>query len=205
MDGTLVDSEKIYLAGFKHAFEQAGIRVDEANLKVFCGMSGEDELNEIDKFTNDREATNHVFETMITYCHREFSASRVELKANAERLLAHCKSQGLKIGLATSSYKDSATALLEKLGILDYFEFLVFGDEVSTPKPDPMIYHLAVHRSGFEGDGCLVVEDSFSGVTAAREALLAVIQICDDIRPVDFATYHVYDLSEILPIIDKLV
>ena len=205
MDGTLVDSEKVYLTGYKTAFDKFNIAATESELKIFAGLSGADEMNEIDKFTNDRAVTEQLFNEMITYCFKEFAANRVELKPDAVALLDYCKESGLKIGLATSSHEENARSVLTQLNIIDYFDFFVFGDEVETPKPDPTIYRLAVLRSGFKRDDCLVIEDSLAGVTSATKARLAVVQIFDDVDPVYFANYNVDALKGIMPIIDKLV
>ena len=205
MDGTLVDSEKVYLRGYQHAFGKNGITVDSDFAKIFIGMSGADELLEIDKVTGSRAITDKVFKDMLTYAHDEFTAQRVELKVGAKALLAYCQRCGLKIGLATSSHQASATSMLEKLDILSYFDFLVFGDEVEVPKPDPMIYRLAIKRSGFAPKHCLAVEDSFSGVTSAKKADLFVAQIFDDVDLVPAADYNVGTLRELVPIIEQLI
>lgn len=205
MDGTLVDSEKVYLAGYKNAFEQFNVVATESDLKIFSGLSGDNELNEIDKFTNDRAITEQILEHMIIYSHHEFSANQVELKSDAIELLDFCKERCLKIGLATSSHEKHARDLLTKLNIIDYFDFFVFGDEIDTPKPDPAIYREAIVRSGFERDDCMVVEDSLAGVTSATKARLSVIQICDDVGPIYFANHNVDGLKKIIPIMDNLV
>ena len=202
MDGTLVDSEKIYLKGFQQAFNKNGFDVDGDFVKVFSGMSGEEEMLEIDKITRDRAVTNKIFQEMLDYVHSEFD--HVELKTGAVALLEHCQNYHLKIGLATSTHEASARATLEKFGLLSYFDFFVFGNEVAVPKPDPMIYRLATAKSEFRPEHCLVVEDSFSGVTAATKAKLSVVQIIDDVPPVDLADYHVGALNEVHSIIDKL-
>jgi len=202
MDGTLVDSEKVYLKGFEHAFNKNGFAVDADFVKVFVGMSGEEEMLEIDKTTGNREMTNQVFRDMLEFAHYEFD--NVELKSGAVELLEHCQNNDLKIGLATSTHETSARKTLKKLGIFSYFEFFVFGDEVDRPKPDPMIYRLAIKRSGLEREDCLVIEDSLSGIMSAKKASLPVVQIFDDVDLVDLADYNVKTLSEIMPIIDDL-
>jgi len=202
MDGTLVDSEKVYLKGFEYAFNKNGFAVDADFVKIFVGMSGEDEMMEIDKITGHREMTDKVFKDMLDFAHCEFD--NVELKKGAVELLEHCQNYDLKIGLATSTHETSARKTLKKLEILSYFDFFVFGDEVDRPKPDPMIYHLAIKRSGLERENCLVIEDSLSGVMSAKKASLPVVQIFDDVDLVDLADYNVNTLSKIMPIIDDL-
>ncbi|MCL2559213.1 MAG: HAD family phosphatase [Turicibacter sp.] len=205
MDGTLVDSEKVYLTGYKKTFAKFNVAIADEKLQRFSGLSGEDELNTIDEYTNDRAISEQILTEMIAYAESEFAANRVELKSGAVSLLDYCKQLGLKVGLATSSYEEHARSMLKSLGIIHYFDFFVFGDEISIPKPDPMIFRTAARRSGHQRDECLVIEDSLAGVTAATKARLSVVQIADDIDPIHFANYNVDALSEIKPIIEALL
>lgn len=205
MDGTLVDSEKVYLSGYRHAFDRFNIAVTASQLKMFTGLSGADERYEIDKFTNDRTVTKQILAEVTAHYQREFAANRVVLKPDALALLNGCKLRHLKMGLATSTHTKSAREVLTQLALMDYFDFFVFGDEVDAPKPDPAIYRMAVERSGFERHDCLVIEDSLAGVTSATKARLAVVQVFDDVDPIYFANYNVDALKDVMPIIDKLM
>jgi len=197
MDGTLVDSEKVYQVGFRRAFDHFDIEISHDEIVTFSGLSGEEEMELLDTYTKDRAVSEDLFSRMMTYCMGEFSEDRVQLKSHAISLLQHCKEQGLKVGLATSTHEKDAVRLLKKLAIFPYFDFFVFGDHVETPKPDPANYKLALQRSGSLASECLAVEDSRSGVTSAHLAGIAVVQICDDTKPVDLADYHITSLQEI--------
>lgn len=204
MDGTLIDSEKIYVKGFKHAFDKNGIMIDPGFEKTFIGMSGEEELIKLDSVTGSRAMTIKVFKDVVDYANEQFVGQRIDLKVGAKELLTYCQNCGLQIGLATSSYQEGATSILEKLGILSYFDFLVFGDEVEIAKPDPTIYRLAIKKSGFEPGDCLAVEDSFPGVISAKKADLVVAQIFDDVGLISEADYNIGALGELVSIIDRL-
>lgn len=201
MDGTLVDSEKVYQVGFRRAFAYFDIEISHDEIVMFSGLSGEEEMILLDTYTKNREISNALFNQMITYCKGEFAEDRVQLKSHAIQLLQRCKEQGLKVGLATSTHEKEALKLLKKLNIFSYFDFFVFGDHVENPKPAPDNYQLALQRSGLKADACLAVEDSRSGVTSAHLAGMEVIQICDDTKPVDLADYHITSLQEIEGII----
>lgn len=201
MDGTLVDSEKVYHEGFKRAFDHFEIEISHEEIVMFSGLSGEEEITLLDTYTKDRQISTELFDRVLTYTYGEFSADRVALKSHAIELLQYCQKQGLKIGLATSTHEEDATRLLKKLDIYFYFDFFVFGDHVENAKPAPDNYKLAVRRSGFEPSECLAVEDSKSGVTSAHSVGIPIIQICDDTKPVELANYHITHLQEIEGII----
>jgi len=77
---------------------------------------------------------------------------------------------GIRIALATSAGKHRTLHTLEELGLCDYFETIVTGDDVSAGKPDPAIYRLAAARMGEDPADLLAVEDAVAGVKAARSA-----------------------------------
>ena len=205
MDGTLVDSEKIYLSSYKRVFAEHNVAIADNELQQFSGLSDEDELRAIDAYTQDRALSEIVLSEMIEYAQIEFDRNRVVLKGGAIELLEYCQRQHLKLVLATSTRRQKAQKMLKTLGIFDYFDALIYGDEVSTPKPEPTIFLLALERSQMRREDCLVVEDSVAGVTAATRARMSVVQIIDDVDPVYFANYHVSNLLEIKKIIDAHV
>ena len=59
----------------------------------------------------------------------------VKLKKGVEELLKYIKKIGLKCVVATSTSRESATKLLKDTEVFDYFDDLVFGDEVENGKP----------------------------------------------------------------------
>lgn len=205
MDGTLIDSEKFYLEGFKHAFAEYGFLLSADEIKVFVGMSGESEMLEIDKITHNRDITNQIFNDMLTFAKKELTNQMVPLKPYARELLTHCQNLGLKIGLATSTYEASGLKTLKETDLLHFFDFLVFGNEVTVPKPNKMIYELALKKANASTGECLVVEDSHSGVVAATSGNLAVAQLIDDIPAHNMSTYTVNSLKELMPLINTLL
>ena len=66
---------------------------------------------------------------------------------------------------------------MRRLGWEDAFDVVVHGDEQMEAKPSPAPYLEAARRLGVESQRCLVFEDSDLGVTAARAAGMAVIDV----------------------------
>ncbi len=66
---------------------------------------------------------------------------------------------------------------LERVGALDLFDVIVTGDEVSTHKPDPAIYELALRRLELAGSRTIAVEDTPHGVAAAQAAGMFAVAI----------------------------
>jgi beta-phosphoglucomutase len=96
-------------------------------------------------------------------------------------LLHKVKSEGYPTGLATMSYAEQATVVLDTLGFRPYLDVIVTRDEVQRPKPDPEIYVLCARRLGVAPGDCLVIEDSQPGVEAAVAAGMACVAVASDL------------------------
>mgnify|MGYP000072935976 CR=1 FL=1 len=87
------------------------------------------------------------------------------------------------MAVATSTRTDRAKVKLSDSGILDYFDIIIGGDQVSNSKPDPEIYLKAASELSSEPSKCLAFEDSPNGVKSAVAAGLTVIQVPDLVQP----------------------
>jgi HAD superfamily hydrolase (TIGR01509 family) len=85
-------------------------------------------------------------------------------------LLGHLERLGLPRAVATSSRRAYAERLLRGHGLLGHFAFVLTAEDVVVGKPDPAIYRLAATRFGVDPSEMLVLEDSPTGLAAAKGA-----------------------------------
>ena len=67
--------------------------------------------------------------------------------------------------------------VVDTLSIRSYFQFLCSGDEVTNGKPAPDIFLLAAERLAVAPESCMVIEDTFTGLTGARAAGMYCVSI----------------------------
>jgi putative hydrolase of the HAD superfamily len=84
---------------------------------------------------------------------------------------------GLQLAIASSSSRQWVRSLLGGIGREHEFAVFACGDEVSSVKPEPDIYLLALNRLGLTAAQAVAVEDSAHGVAAAKAAGLRCIAI----------------------------
>lgn len=84
--------------------------------------------------------------------------------------LARLHAQGVKMAVATASDKELAQAALSRLGLLDYFEFIITCDEVGVGKSSPHVYEEALRRLGTSKNRTLVAEDALYALQTAYRA-----------------------------------
>lgn len=120
----------------------------------------------------------------------EFFANRIDLFPFAKQVLEELRQMNppIRLGLATSSVGTSARPFLDRHKLTIFFDVIITGEEVERGKPHPDIYLRAAEKLDVPTDACLVIEDSLSGIAAAKAANMRVAAI-PDTRFVDPGLY----------------
>ena len=93
------------------------------------------------------------------------------------RLINSLNEHGFKIALASSAPIENIRLVTQGLGIDDFFQAIVSGQEVAEGKPSPQGFLLAAQRLGVAPDNCIVIEDAVAGVTACQRAGMHCIAV----------------------------
>ena len=102
----------------------------------------------------------------------------VDARPGAVELLARLgELDGVALGLASNSPRYLVDDALATAGMTDVFDVIVTSDDVERAKPAPDIYLLACERLGVEPADAVALEDSASGIAAAKAAGLTVIGV----------------------------
>jgi HAD superfamily hydrolase (TIGR01509 family) len=110
----------------------------------------------------------------------------------------------LPTGLASSAHREVIDAALAATGLEAVFRVVVSSDEVSQGKPEPDVYLEAARRLACPPRACLVVEDSYNGVRAAKAAGMTCVLVPNRTIPpapgtVELADFVIARLSELDP------
>jgi len=132
----------------------------------------------------------------------EYFANRVGLFPSTKDVLNELREMKLRLAVATSSVSASARPFLDRHQLTQFFDVIITGDEIERGKPEPDIYLRTAEKLGVAADECLVIEDSLSGIAAAKAAHMRVAAIPDRrfVDPREYekeADYLLNDLSEI--------
>ena len=114
------------------------------------------------------------------------------MRTGVRRLLSEARSQGLRLGIATTTTVDNVHALLDSVlerNGASWFEVIAAGDVVPAKKPAPDIYLWAMERLGLPPDRCLSLEDSHNGLMSVLGADIrsVVVTVNGYTREEDFA------------------
>jgi HAD superfamily hydrolase (TIGR01509 family) len=122
--------------------------------------------------------------------YRAEGAPRIDGAVEAVRRIA----ADFPVAVASSAHRAVIDAALETTGLLATFGVVVSSDEVEHGKPAPDVYLEAARRLGCEPATCLVVEDSFNGVRAAKAAGMTVVLVPNHSVPPAEGTAEAADL-----------
>jgi HAD superfamily hydrolase (TIGR01509 family) len=175
MDGTLVDSEPLWLAAEIEIMSKVGcIWTAEDQLACLGGPRAKTEKMMQDKCGNIKpygyfgDELDKLMETKLR--------DELQLMPNAVELLNECKDYGIKVGLVTASGSQLMNAVLQRFEP-NLFDVVVSGDDVSNSKPDPEPYRLAAKKLGVDITQSLIIEDSLTGVASGIASGAQVIGI----------------------------
>lgn len=104
------------------------------------------------------------------HCYRH-----IKFMPGAINFLKKIKKSGYKLVLVTSTRRKTLNLFADHSGLLNYFDFVVTGDEVKKLKPDPEAYVKAIKFLKLKPEECLVIEDNELGVRSGCSAGCRVI------------------------------
>ena len=192
MDGVLFDSEQAIIDCWIPVAEKYGIRdvvpqlmkcigiTESESAKVFRSVYGQDfPYEKVRKEVNDE--------------YRKFcDEGRLPVKPGVRELLSYLEANGIRTAIASSGDRDHVRRLLEKAGILPYFQVIVGGDMVARSKPAPDVFLKAeeelrklVQEDILPKEDIRIIEDSYQGVRAACAAGIPVIMVPDLLPPTE--------------------
>jgi HAD superfamily hydrolase (TIGR01509 family) len=97
-------------------------------------------------------------------------AEVLEALPGVEEYITQARKMHLKVGLASSSSRAWVVKHLTRLGLLDHFDILHCGDEVSHKKPNPELYLGILGKLSVHAEQAIALEDSANGLRAAQQA-----------------------------------
>ena len=177
LDGVLVDATEWHYESLNAALtEVCGFVINrDEHISTFNGIptikkleilheQGRIEEKMFDKIWEQKQ--NKTFQVI-----EKFSTS------DSSKIRLHKQTENLKKVCVTNSIRKSAMLMLEKTGQLEYMDFVISNEDVSSPKPSPEGYKIAIEKLGLNLKECMIVEDSPKGLEAAHKSGACVFEV----------------------------
>jgi HAD superfamily hydrolase (TIGR01509 family) len=199
MDGTLVDSEKLWDISLAALYEQLGGRMTPEVRASMVGGSAEDTIHtvysdlglELDAAAMAEsirwlhDYTSELFDQGLPWCD------------GAHELLEALSADGTPMALVTNTQRALTDRALNSIGH-QYFSATVCGDEVTRGKPAPDAYLRAATLLDLPPSACLAIEDSVTGTAAAEGAGSPVLVVPNDVAvPRGPRRRHISSLADV--------
>ena len=212
LDGVLIDSSKIHYDGLRKVLSRYDKVVDfETYLKRYFGKRGEDTLELIfgeGKISPD-EAKSLSDEVDSHFV--EMVGEIGVLIPGALEFVRALKEAGEKVALATSALRKNVDAFLNAFSFQGVFDAEVCADDVSIGKPEPEVFLKAALQLNEDPQKCVIFEDSFPGVIAAKAAGATCVALLtttsrDALKAADYFINDFLDdrLKKIVPLKNKV-
>lgn len=198
LDGVIVDTAHFHYKAWKKTANELGFDLTiELNEKL-KGVSRIDSLQKILDWANvsisQEKFDQMTFEKNEDYLEYVDQMTRDDILPGVNGLLNKIKKEGHPIALGSAS--KNAKHILERVGLLDMFDAIVDGNNVSRAKPDPEVFLVASKLLNVNPSNCVVFEDSVAGIQAANTAQMTSIGIGDS-SILSEANYCFRDFTEI--------
>jgi HAD superfamily hydrolase (TIGR01509 family) len=202
MDGTLLDTERVYLDSLTAALGTLGYTDGVVALgHAMVGIpTAQCEIMLRERYGGDFPLAE-LTAAYIALRDQTLTAG-IPLKHGALELLESLQAAGYPLAIVTSSSRRTAGEHLALAGIHSRFDAILTRDDVARGKPDPDLYLLAASRFGLHPQCCLAVEDSNPGVAAAHAAGAITIMVPDIVPPTDMSRAK---CAAVLPDLDAVL
>ncbi len=201
LDGVLVFTDKYHYQGWKMIADKLGIPFDEEVNNRLRGVSRMDSLEiilENYKGNITKEEKEKLAEEKNDYYRGLLGNMTPEdVDENVRKTLAELRKRGHKLAIGSSS--KNTKFILEKTNLTDAFDAISDGTNIVKSKPDPEVFLKAAEFLSEDPSNCVVVEDAFSGVDAAKAGGMIAIGI-GEASGYEKTDYPIKSFDEILDI-----
>lgn len=178
MDGLLIDSEPLWRKAIIQNFQTLGIELTEDDCKKTMGYRLEEVViywRTIFKW--ESVSNEHVVKSIIQTV-KQLVLEEAQMLPGAKRTLDMLK-DNYPLALASSSSMELINAFLERYDLHEYFKEIHSAEHEKYGKPHPGVFLSAAQSLGVQPESCLVFEDSFHGLIAAKAACMKCIAVPD--------------------------
>lgn len=201
LDGVIVFTDKLHYQAWKYIADSMGIYFDEEINNRLRGVSRMESLDIILECYNKEftKSEKDILANKKNQIYRELlnQMTREDVTEDVRKTLKELKKRGYKIAIGSSSR--NAKFILERVELLDVFDAISDGTNITKSKPDPEVFLKAAEYLNERPENCIVVEDAVAGIDGAKDGGMMAVEIGDaaSYERADFAIKALSDLLQI--------
>lgn len=180
MDGVIVDTEYIDFqlqSDFIKSIAKHPEQLTHHDFSQLVGRSGRDLLERIQSLCQSDISFAEIYKGFDAINDQKYSQEMIKthFRKDIVKIIEFAKKHGIALAIASSSSKQHILKVLKTCRIDDAFNLIVSGEDFKESKPNPAIYQFVLRQLDIHASEAIVIEDSPSGITAAKSAGIPVI------------------------------
>ncbi|MGI9225426.1 MAG: hexitol phosphatase HxpB [Woeseiaceae bacterium] len=181
MDGLLIDSEPLWREAEVEVFGSVGVPLTDEMCRETTGMRHDAVVRYWhERYPWDEPGLEEMTANLVEAA-QSLIVERGVLMAGAEKAIRILHQHGLRLAIASSSPLSLIEAVVKKFELSNYFPVLHSADDEKFGKPDPAVYLSTMSTLGVSPGECVALEDSVSGIRAAKAAGAFAIAVPDPV------------------------
>ncbi len=199
MDGVIIDSEELWKKAENEVFSSVGVKLSDELCKITEAMTTSEVTSFwFEKYPWENKSLEEIEQGVISRV-AHLIAEEGKAIDGIDKLIRDLKTKGYKIGLATNSPSCLIPVVLGKFALDKYFDATSSAEHEPEGKPSPYVYLSTAKKLNVKPENCIAIEDSHSGLLAAKEAgMKAVIIDANNLyhKRIEIADYKINDYNK---------
>ncbi|MCJ7757258.1 MAG: beta-phosphoglucomutase [Gillisia sp.] len=179
LDGVIVDTAKFHFLAWRKLANNLGFDITEDQNEQLKGISRVRSLEIILEWGKVNLSQDEFMEQMAlkndNYLSYISSMTKKDLLPGVSNVIDYLSENNIPFALGSAS--KNARIILEKTGLIQKFNAVVDGNDVTKAKPNPEVFLIAASKLKIEPENCIVFEDSVAGIQAANKAEMISVGI----------------------------
>ena len=175
-DGVVIDSSAQHERSWELLAAERGLSLPEGHFKAGFGKKNEAIIPALG-WGSDPSLVSALAERKEELYRMLVAAEGVTVLPGARELLEELREEGIARAVGSSTPRENQEALFAATGLDAFFDAVVCGSDVSQGKPDPEVFLMGAQKLNLPASRCVVIEDAFAGIEAARRAGMKVVGV----------------------------
>lgn len=198
-DGVIIDSSSQHERSWELLASEEGLDLPEGHFKAGFGKKNEVIIPALG-WGDDPALVRRLSDRKEELYRGLVASEGVNVLPGARELLASLRQAGIPRAVGSSTPRGNLDALFAVTGLDAFFDAVVCGSDVSHGKPDPEVFLKGAGLLGLPPGRCVVVEDAFAGIEAAKRGGMKVVGVAttnplESLRDCDLAVASLSEVS----------
>ena len=204
-DYTLADSSRGVVECINYALSGMGLsQVSAEKIRRTIGLSLPNILTKLAGM--EHAERSYEFSRLFVERADEVMADLTRVFDDVPKVIEHLKAEGLALGIVSTKFRYRIEEVLRRVDLLEPFDVIVGGEDVSSHKPDPESLLKAIKKMKSSMSTSIYVGDSVTDAETAKRAEVPFIAVLSGVTPRDsFECYSVFGIIENLREIMDLI